>query len=97
VLLLESDLSGNRMFCGISNNKLDFIFISGILRTSKINVTNKVGRDFKASNRGLQEDLSFLIYDSMLDGKHLMLFWRTACWFILEGRLWRQQFPSEGQ
>jgi hypothetical protein len=40
----------------------DFIFFSIILRTSKINVT-KVGSDFKASNRGLQEDLSILVYE----------------------------------
>jgi len=42
-------LSVNRMVCGISNNKRDFIFISNILRTSKINVTNKEGSDFKTS------------------------------------------------
>jgi len=52
--------------------------------------------DFKASNRGLQEILSLLIYDTLLVGKHTMLFWRRACCLILGGRLWRQQLPSEG-
>jgi hypothetical protein len=70
--------------------------MSNIPRTSKINVT-KVGKsDFKAPNRGLEEELSLLgcDSDSVLTGKHVMLFWGgRPCCFLLEGRLWRQQPP----